>query len=77
MNETLSHFISAKVLAYIEDDYFNQIHDLIRRAEITLNGFMKYVRKQRAGIGEYGDNYVRDENTPYTLPEFEELEIED
>ena len=71
LNETLSHFITAKVLAYIEQDYFNQIHDLIRRTEIALNGFMTYIRKQKAGQAEYGTKYVREDQVEYIFQDQE------
>jgi four helix bundle protein len=65
LNETLSHFITAKVLGYIEPDYFEQIHALIRQTEAALNGFMTYVRKQRTGSAEFGDKAVREEPAIY------------
>lgn len=65
LNETLSHFITAKTLGYITEDYFKQVYQLCRQAEIALNGFMAYIRKQRAGAKEYGDKAIREENAAY------------
>ncbi len=49
LNETLSHFINARVLGYVEEPYFARVYGLIRQTERALNGYMSYVRKQRAG----------------------------
>lgn len=71
LNETLSHFITAQTLGYIEEDYFEQVHQLTREAEKTLNGLMNYVRKQKNGIEQYGDRVIREsKNEPYL--EYEE-----
>ena len=66
LNETLSHFIVAKALHYIEADYFNQIHALIRQTESALNGFMNYVRRQKAGQNAKS---LKEAETPYFLPD--------
>lgn len=60
LNETLAHFINARVLDYIEPDRFEQIYRLIRQTEQSLNGFMSFVRKQQAGKAEYGNQAVRE-----------------
>ena len=65
LNETLSHYINALVLGYIKQDYFDEIHKLIRKTESAKNGFMTYIRKQRAGSQEYGEKVVREENAFY------------
>jgi four helix bundle protein len=65
LNETLGHFINASALGYIEQSYFEQIHKLIRQTEQTLNGFMSYVRKQKAGSDLYGDRALHEEKTDY------------
>lgn len=66
LNETLSHFIAAQTLGYIEEDYFEQVHQLTREAEKTLNGLMNYVRKQKNGIEQYGNKVIGESNNePY------------
>lgn len=55
LNETLAHWINARVLGYIEKNLFEQVYKLVREAERTLNGYMNYVRRQRSGFKEYGD----------------------
>ncbi|HLF28304.1 MAG TPA: four helix bundle protein [Anaerolineae bacterium] len=67
LNETLSHFIQGRVLAYIDQAYFAQLYCLARQAEKALNGYMSYVRKQRAGRDLYSDRAVREEPAEYQL----------
>ncbi len=54
LDEVLAHLINAQVLGYSEPKYFESFYALIRETERTLNGFMAYVRKQRAGDELYG-----------------------
>ncbi|MCE7985724.1 MAG: four helix bundle protein [Caldilinea sp. CFX5] len=54
LNETLSHFITAQLFGYIEQPYFEALYHLTKRAEKALNGYMNYVRTQRAGHELYG-----------------------
>jgi four helix bundle protein len=72
LNETLSHFINAHALNYIKQPYFELVYKLIRRTELTLNGYMNYVRKQRAGHKEYGDKVIREGFIVYDYGEVDE-----
>jgi four helix bundle protein len=65
LNETLARLIDAKVLGYLEQPEFERLYKLIRQAEQALNGFMSYIRKQRAGSQEYGDRSVRENEEIY------------
>jgi len=65
--ETLAHLIDAKVLNYIQQSEFESLYNLIREAEQALNGFMAYVRRQRAGAKEFGDKTIHEENANYDL----------
>lgn len=49
LNETLSHLIAAKALAYIGDEQYSELYRLCRDVERTLNGLMKFVREQQRG----------------------------
>jgi len=71
LNETLSRLIEARVLTYIAQPEFETLYKLIRQAEQALNGFMAYVRRQKAGAQEYGDKKLREDGAPYDIP-FEE-----
>ncbi|HMB24284.1 MAG TPA: four helix bundle protein, partial [Anaerolineales bacterium] len=67
LNETLSHLINAKVLSYIEQLEFKELYKLIRQTEQALNGFMAYIRRQRAGSQEYGDKKIHEEQAEYKV----------
>ena len=67
MNETLAHLIDARVLDYIVHAEFEALYSLIRKAEQTLNGYMNYVRRQRAGSQEFGDKAVYDDYVDYDI----------
>jgi len=65
LNETLSHVINAKVLGYIDQTIFEHLYLLIRETEQTLNGYMAYVQRQRAGVKEYGDKALHEGAVEY------------
>jgi len=65
LNETLARLIDAKVLNYIEQPEFEALYKLIRQTEQALNGFMAYVRRQRAGSQEYGDKKIHEDQADY------------
>jgi len=67
LNETLARLIDARVLSYIQQTEFEELYKLIRQAEQTLNGYMNYVRRQRAGSQEFGDKAVREDQADYDL----------
>jgi four helix bundle protein len=67
LNETLSRLIEARVLEYLPQNEFELIYTLIRKTEQTLNGYMNYVRRQRAGSQEYGDKKVKEDPASYDL----------
>ena len=71
LNETLAHLIDARVLNYIDQQGFDLMYKLIRKTEQALNGFMAYVRRQKAGEKEFGGRVIREEQTPY-LPDGDE-----
>jgi len=72
LNETLARLIDARVLEYIDQPDFEALYKLIRQAEQALNGFMSYVRRQRAGSQEYGDKKVGEGQTDYDVTLSEE-----
>jgi four helix bundle protein len=69
--ETLAHLINAKVLNYIDQPSFESLYTLIRQTEQALNGFMTYVRRQKAGVSEFGDRVIREEPALYFSEEDE------
>jgi len=72
LNETLSRLIEGRTLDYINQPDFESIYKLIRQTEQTLNGYMTYVRRQRAGAQESGDRKVRDDSVDYEVDSFEQ-----
>ena len=65
LNEVLGHLINARVLNNCDDQYFNSFNTLIRQAEKTLNGYLGYVRKQKAGEESDSTRTVRDNSAEY------------
>jgi four helix bundle protein len=65
LNETLAHLINAKVLNYIDQPSFESLYTLIRQTEQALNGFMAFIRRQKAGASEFGDRVIREEPARY------------
>jgi four helix bundle protein len=72
LNETLAHLINARVLEYISQHDFESLYKLIRQAEQGLNGFMTYVRRQRAGSQDYGDKRISEHPIDYDISSLEE-----
>jgi hypothetical protein len=72
LNETLAHLIDAKVLNYIVQSEFDELYQLIRQAEQALNGFMAYIRRQRAGSREYGDKNIQEDQADYEITSYRE-----
>jgi four helix bundle protein len=67
LNETLAHLIDARVLNYIEQSDFESLFSLIRKTEQTLNGYMNFVRRQRAGSQEFGDKSIHEDQVDYLI----------
>lgn len=67
LNEVLGHLINARVLGYCDEKYFEAFYSLIRQAEKTLNGFMSYVRQQKAGEELYGSKSIREDSGDYMI----------
>jgi four helix bundle protein len=72
LNETLAHLVNARVLEYINQSDFELLYNLIRHTEQTLNGFISYVRRQRAGSLEYGDRKISESPVNYDETSLEE-----
>ena len=72
LNETLARLIDARVLEYISQSDFESLYKLIRQAEQALYGFMSYLRRQRAGVQEYGDKRIGESQTDYDVTLFGE-----
>jgi four helix bundle protein len=58
LEETINHIITAHDLAYIDNVHFQELYDLGRETERTLNGYIGYVRRLKTGSETYGDKYI-------------------
>jgi four helix bundle protein len=65
LNEVLGHLINARVLGYCEETYFGSFYALIRQTEKILNGYMNYVRQQKAGEDSRGSRMMREDSVEY------------
>lgn len=70
LNQTLARLIDARVLGYIHQPEFEELHKLIRQMEQTLNGYMNYVRRQRTGSQEFGDKAVHEDQADYDFTNY-------
>jgi four helix bundle protein len=77
LNETLNHLITAKLLGYTSEEYYQQFYELVREAERTLNGLMRYVREQKRGSDLYTNNTLREQSAIYETEFAEYLEDSD
>ncbi len=58
LNETINHVITAYDLGYISEIRFQELYDLGRETERTLNGYIGYVCRLKTGRELFGDRYV-------------------
>ena len=58
LNETINPIITAHDLGYIDKTRFQELYELGREAERTLNGYIGYVRRQKTGSETYGNKYI-------------------
>ena len=65
LNETLAHLIDARVLGYLDQPGFELLYQLVRQAERAWNGWMAYVRRQKAGAQEYGEQKLHEPEAEY------------
>ena len=77
LNETLARLIDAKVLHYIDQEKFEELYKLIRSTEQTLNGYMNYVRRQKAGSQEFGDKAVHEDQADYAVTDYQKEDDKD
>ena len=64
LSEVLSAFIACDEAGYTTAELSRQ-RELCYAALRSLNGFIRYVRKQQQGHHEYGDHFVREESVRY------------
>lgn len=64
LNETLSGFVICDEVGYTSGELSRQ-RELCHSALRSLNGYIRYVRKQQRGRKEYGDRLLREDSPPY------------
>jgi hypothetical protein len=57
---------------YKERPDFDLLYKLIHQTEQGLNGFMSYIRRQRAGAQEFGNKKIGEDEMEYDATLFEE-----
>jgi four helix bundle protein len=68
--ETLSAFVSCEAVGYVTSDELDRLRQLAHSALRSLNGYIRYVRKQQRGNEEYGNHAVREIRPIYiTIPD--------
>lgn len=59
LSETLSGFIIAQNLGYCDEFQLDWSRQLKQKIEKNLNGYCRFLRKQKQGGREYGNQYLR------------------
>jgi four helix bundle protein len=73
--ETLSVFVSSEAVGYLQPDELSALRQLTHSALRSLNGYIRYVRKQKQGSQEYGERTLREESPTYIV--VSELSVDD
>ena len=67
LTETLSAFIIAQQLGYVDDEQLEWARKIEAEAEKSLNGYIAFIRKQQQGSKEFGDKYMSEERLEYSI----------
>ena len=59
LSETLSAFVIAQTLGYCNSSQLNWSRELKIRIEKNLNGYCRFIKKQKQGGAEYGQQYIK------------------
>jgi len=65
MDETLSGFIGCQAVGHSTETELASQRDLCHRALQSLNGYIRYIRRQRQGQQEYGDRALKEPPSAY------------
>ncbi len=63
--ETLSAFVACETIGYLQPEELDSLRQLAHSALRSLNGYIRYVRKQQQGSKEYGYQAVKEERVVY------------
>ncbi len=65
LNETLSAFVAANAVGYVDDTQLKWVRDVELEAEKSLNGYIAFIRKQKQGESEYGSRQINENPVEY------------
>ena len=65
LNETLSAFIVANTVGYVDDEQIGWVRDIVDRIERNLNGYCKFIRQQAQGQSEFGTKTIKEDGEDY------------
>ena len=79
LSEALSCFVACQTVGYNSKADLDRQRELAHRALQSLNGYIRYVRKQRQGQELFGNRPLRESDIPYefTSPESTNPEFTD
>jgi four helix bundle protein len=67
LTETLSAFITCEAVKYIDQTELARLRALTHSALRSLNGYIRYVRKQQQGRKEFGSQMLREDQPIYVV----------
>ncbi len=67
LDETLSGFIDCQALGYTNEAKLTGQRDLCHRALQALNGYIRFIHRQRQGHKEYGERVLQEPRTEYII----------
>jgi four helix bundle protein len=67
LSETLSGLIDCQAVGYIDEAELANQRSLCSRALQSLNGYIRYVQRQRQGEKEFGDRILREPEIRYVI----------
>lgn len=65
--ETLSGFVAAHTVGYIDDDQLAWARQTTAEAGSALNAYINYIRKQRQGAKTFGERLIRESPAVYEI----------
>jgi len=67
LNETLSAFIVANTVGYVDDEQIGWVREIADRIERNLNGYCKFIRHQAQGQSEFGKKIIKEDGADYAF----------
>jgi four helix bundle protein len=67
LNETLSAFISAHAVGYVDQSQLDWVHDTVSEAEMAMNGYIGFLYRQKQGQDAFGDRLLKGDLAEYAV----------